>query len=788
MSDNNEMAFRCTIKRMFNGCPKPDGWFGCFAHVRGQDIDVKLTGMTTVNLTKGMQLDVTAKPSLKEENAWEITELKIVTKTLTGLVAYLSSIYGVSKQTANSIVATYGNDTIDMLKEHPDEVKQELQLKDKQINAILTGLNKTDDANKLRTFLPELHQSIITRILELYKEDGMSFDDLKQKIIDNPYALRSIPGISFPAIDTIALRLGTDPFAPYRVNHGLIYLLENDASGNLFINLSNNQELQHLCIGVENLLKIRFKDINDFAVRLQQFAAIEDSPIIIEAHNNEAHLYLTKMYQNMMYVVDTINTLNHSNPITSQYSLDLNGCIQAYQNQTGFKLTSEQHTAVVNAICHKISIITGGPGRGKTSVIDCIASCWPLKNDRILLLAPTGKAMNKLKNATNAKYQTMTIDRLIATVTNARKASVKQQIMRYNAPETLIIIDESSMIDLEKITSLFSIMQNCQYCFVGDIDQLPPISPGRFLTDLINSNQIATTYLTKAIRNGGLILSNADKINANDTNLQYDFYQMPMYPQDDDDQMALDFIIDQYMTELQNNPDITQLALLAPMRKSITGTINMNIAIQEIMCPEIVTATPQFDRANNLIYTTKGYPINSTIYGNGSRFTHFRVGDIVMNTKNNNSIVTNKFTNNDYFNGTMIDEQNGIFNGDCGRIIAYRDNMHNPDMHENIVIQFFDNRIAAIDVTLGDFEHFELGYALTVHKSQGCEYDTVIYVSPKAMLGLVDIGFATKNLVYTAITRAKKRVVIIGSKESLNACITHNIHDVNSNMASRITP
>ena len=471
--------------------------------------------------------------------------------------------------------------------------------------------------------------------------------------------------------------------------------------------------------------------------------------------------------------------------------------IYDYENNAQKTLTDEQSNAVTMTILSPVSVITGGPGRGKTCIVDCIATIWLSYNshtaNNIILLAPTGKAMNKLKTDTKAKFNTWTIDHMIMTAAPPGCTKLNYKFIQpINTDDTLIIIDESSMVDLVKAVRLISLFPNARYCFVGDVDQLPPIDPGYILKDMIDSGDIPVSRLTVPLRNRGTILENADRINSNDINLQYNFNDMPFYPQAEDDDAALNAIIEQYNEERNNCSDISQIALLCPTKKGAIGTTSLNIAIQNQACPENKTASDIYDqRRNQKVYIAKGYPIPNTIYGTKEHYTRFRVGDIVMNNKNKYDIDTFTYKDNDYWNGDAISTQHGIFNGECGRIIAYIPftslQQSDENASEYVVVQFFDGRIATIDITNGDFESFDLGYALTVHKSQGCEYETVIYISPKSMLNYINLGFANKNLVYTAVTRAKNRVVIMGSKESLNACIQTNAPERKSNLKKRLS-
>ena len=791
-NDTGTIEFRCKVTHMFRGCPKPDGWFGCFIKIFGTEYggDAKLTGVTQSVIPKNATLDVVA--IRKDERSYEAVNFEIITKSISGTIAYLASFAGVSRQVAKKITDSLGENAVENIRLDPSILTSAVGLSKKQADAVMNGLSANTLFNKIRSEFPELSAQMVQRVMI----QNMTIKDIK----DDPYALTHVPGISFPIADAIALRSGWAAASPYRVNHGLVYTLMTSGSGDMFTDIKNDSQLFALMAAVENKLRIQFSSIDEFRARIRIFAGIPNSPIHIDTEHGCKKLYLTSMYDSMMSLADTIK---HSLADNTASPFDRNkarNSMRQYESMMQITLTAEQRQAVSNALVSNISIITGGPGRGKTSVIDCIAACWtnfitagnqPFHGypDNVLLLAPTGKAVNKLTSATNNKYRTMTIDKLIAyTMHSSGKKSRSRTWIEYantNSNDQLIIVDESSMIDVEKASNLMTNFPNCRYCFIGDIDQLPPISPGYFLRDMIYSTKIPTSYLTQPLRNGGKILSNADKINMHDTELSWDFTTMPFYPQAADDQTALNAIIDQYNDERQNCPDITQLALLCPMKKGIVGAANLNLTIQNIVCPENAVAQPIMDnRRSVLIYTQKGYPIPGTIYGSEISHTQFRVGDIVMNTKNLNQIETCTYTNNDFWNGQAIDRMMGIFNGDCGRIIGYTPVDGNS--HAVIYIQMFDGRVASIDSTAGEFDTFDLGYALTVHKAQGCEYKTVIFVSPHRLESLVPIGFGSKNLIYTAVTRARDRVVVMGSKNALNACIKADLPPRNSDLALKL--
>lgn len=777
---SNEVQLKCTVKKIFKNCPKSDGWYGFFAYVPKLKRDVKITGITSLVLKEQMQLEITAVPDPKSpDDSFIMKDVTIITRTQKSIIAYLSSLKGIGRFTAQRIVSEFGADAIKEIENNIDHVRITCGLTQLQADELTLGVFATNETNKLQKFLPELTPKQIEYVRRNLK------DPIKE-VSDNPYVLTRIPTIGFKRADDIALRLGFDPISPFRVNHGIVYLLKT-CSGlceHCYLNLSDDDTLRKLYTETENLLNVRFIDYKEFGNRICDLAAIPDSPIKLEKWNLETHLYLCEMYYAVQAIVRILKT-----PKPQPYQRSkLQTFLPAYEQNKRIKLSLEQKTAVETSLTNPISVITGGPGRGKTMLIDCIASAWD--KGTVYLLAPTGKAANKLNIATSGRYSvtTMTIDKLITLLSlgcdKAQTAVLKNT--HVNSEHNLVIVDESSMIDTKKAAHLLSCCEKCNFIFVGDIDQLPAIEPGTFFKDVIDSGVIPVSKLTIPMRNAGKILENADKINKNDINLSYDFMEMPFYPYEKDDQTLLDAVIDQYNIERSRTPDIKQIALLSPIKKGFAGTVKLNIAIQNIICPAAADNTrPSYDqRRSRNNYVTKGFIINSQFYGNSSDYTKYRVGDIVINTQNCPDITVYSYTYNDYWNGNAEKRTQGIFNGDCGTIIAYVPDA--GDQTEMIVIQLFDGRIIEIDCSAGEFESFQLGYAMTVHKAQGCEYETVIYISPDSIQYCVKTGFASKNIVYTAVTRAKNRMIIMGSKNGLHACIQNNQPVRNSTLAQKL--
>ena len=788
---NNEQIIKCRIKRIFNNCPKPDGWYGMFASVSGKS-DIRLSGTTNLNLSPGMQIEVSViedkKGSNHSQDAYIWKTIRILTKTTIGTINYLRALPGVSFDVAKKVVNEFNENALSEIENNIENVKRKCQLTDKQAAALAKGVKAENIQNEINKKLPELSANQINYCTERL---GIKIDKLIDTIKDDPYLLCKVPSVTFITADTIALKFGTDPRSDYRIACGTKYIM-NQNKNDLYVNLSNDAEFYPLYRKVASLLRLPDMDSMSYCNKLISISNDPKSPVTIYQYNNETHLYMSSiLHATKSIAYHLTNNQNHA--IYNDHT-QIDNFISDYETMIGqqlhrnIKLNPEQCSAVHNALTNPISIVTGGPGRGKTMIIDCIANAWyqlnaSMKISDVILLAPTGKAANKLNTMTHQRFSKncMTVDRLICKL---RRKSGSPIVI---TEKTLIIIDESSMLDVKKAAEFLEICSGAKVCFVGDIDQLPPIDIGNFFKDAIYSGRIPTTTLVTPMRNSGVLLANAEKINNNDPNLTYNFTDMPLLDFPADDANAQNAIIDQYFSEIQKvpNQDRSQVALLCPMKKGHSGAIQLNIAIQDKIIPLNASATMSFDlRRQRNVYNTKGYEIPNHLYGNSTHYTKFRVGDTVINTENNTYIQVFKYSNDDWFNGNPLELDQGITNGDCGTIIQYVP--ATSESGEMIVVQLFDGRFVELDASAGDFDKFELGYALTVHKSQGSEYHTVIYVSPKEMQTLTDIGFANKNIVYTALTRAQKRAVIIGSKEGLDASIKSSIKIGNTKLPDMI--
>lgn len=802
-------SVRIKIRKVFNGCPKPDGWFGAFAELNDGS-SIKITGSTTQPLYRGMMLDAVLKPNRRNPSDWDVVSMTPVTKTMTAIVNYLSSFPGIGRHTAAAIHRALGNDAIEAVVSDPVTAARKSGVDIEKINMLRTQIQSADQAGALRRLVPELSDKMATRVIATFEQLGET--DYIGKIKKDPYCLVDIPGVSFRVADATALRLGVHPLEPYRVNHGLVYVLQNRSGNDTYVNLSDPQAANALGTELGALLNIsqfQQKELIDRSIALSGISG----PVILRKSGSEYRLFLSEIDDGLNAIAEMVSSAGGMAPFLSNgrqglvpvvpanvLEDDIKTALRAYGKSAVFPLTKEQWDAVSTALMNRMSVVTGGPGRGKTTVIDAIAACFTFLALRyqpslsgkadVMLLAPTGRAMAKLDAATGRKYPAMTIDRLL--VTAKFESSSLNDMDRENC---LFIIDESSMLDAEKAGRLLRKFHRAKFCFVGDIDQLPPIGKGRVLSDLIESGRVPVARLTIPQRqgSGSVILSNADLIRNGDVNIQWDFTSMPFFPQDKDDEL-LQTAVDTYLDELQENPDTTELALLCPIKSGSAGVVALNMSIQDIMCPKSQGTLVFNAKKEANVISTKGHPIPGAFYGDGKgKWTNFRIGDSVICTKNNYGAECVAYTNDDYWNGTAKDSTAGVFNGECGRIIAFmpaknisRSQALNAARRDVVVVQMFSGRVVELDMTMGEFDNFDLAYAMTIHKAQGCEYDTVIYVSPSSLARMTATGFANRSLVYTGATRARKKVVVIGSKDSVHACVRTALPDCDSDLVQRI--
>ncbi len=630
----------------------------------------------------------------------------IIPESKKGIIKYLSSgdFKGIGKKIAERIVEHFGVErTLEVLEKNPDRLNEVKGLSEKKINIIKNGIFLNKQVFELQILTNgNLSYNQVTKIIEEYKEKASSV------IKNNPYRLiYDIDGIGFAKADAIASSLGINKHALSRIEEGIIYSLKiiSEGEGHVFAykkDLMKNtisilfppkialakQKIVFKEYKTEYARKLAYekakftqqdmKEVNDFMGSLPLYKELieqalinnedkEKIKIIIDS-DNKAKIYWTKLYTAENETAKTLATLSKQKPIRIITNLDYK--IREFEDKKSdelgieFRLEEEQKEAVKNALTHRVSVITGGAGVGKTTIVECIMFVWG-NEDKICLSAPTGKASQRMTEATGKK----------ATTIHLRLAL--QEVHKGE----LAIIDESTMMDIKTASLALSLFKdNCQIIFLGDVNQLPSVGAGSFFQDICNSPYIYTSRLEKGHRNQGNIALNANRIN-NGEKVNTFTYGNDFKIITTEKENIISVIKDIYTQFLSNNYKPKDIIILCPQKKQGKSCVNI--------CNERIR-----DIAN---------PGGKMIPGSS-----FNIGDKVICTKNNH-----------YKEGTLNGEEiKGIFNGDCGTIIEY-----NEDDNEII---FLTDDMRQYTYSISEMEDFELCYAMTIHKSQGSEYPVVI--------------------------------------------------------------
>lgn len=777
----NDIVMRGTIQHMYRNCPKPDGWFGCFFKPQKQRNSVPLTGITNIGLRDGMDLQVKAHIQIKNgKTEYVADEIFPLTTNFTSTVKYLSGpdFPGIGVQTVEDIYFAFGDKTLSIIENEPEKLKS-LNIPDSKIEILHDGVSNHNISNTIKKIMPWAKLKLIKNLIIDYDNDLMT--ELKK----DPYFLCWEYGVDFMKADAVAELLGIPADSNCRIR-ACIY--------REFRNISNKTKDSFLILSNDDI----WNAITNNVVRYINRPSVTQMTVSNEIQNvmqlvvtreyNDYRLYDANIYQAEKMCASIISKLLQEQPYISANKNTIYQHIANYEQQYNMKLDDRQKEAVVNSLKSRISVITGGPGRGKTAVIKCILYIWRnLTNHTAMppiLAAPTGKAVKRIEESVHDdKYQLYGECSTVATLVT-RDYYHKKKGAYTNYGGNLLIVDESSMLALEDAGKLLSLAASSQVIFVGDFDQLPSIAIGSFFKDICESPYITKTKLETCYRANSVIISeNADNINKGikTKKLKYDPDKFMIYPQTKDDDKYVEDIISLYKQHLHDGLDFNEICVLCPMRGYLTGVNNLNIKLQELLNPSN-TDTGTY-RMGETVYDRRGFDIPMTRYnGVNGQFTRLRIGDKVIFTENCKTTPWKKPDKK----GIGV----GIFNGDTGIITEY----HEPDQNNGLsreenepFVKFVteDGRIYEIDAS--DFNNFILGYAMTIHKSQGCEYKIVILSSMCALDFLPqDIDFASRNLIYTAVTRAKDSVEIVGSIKSLDRCIDTLTKPRNSLLLQRI--
>lgn len=650
----------------------------------------------------------------------------ILPSSLAGIEKYLSSglIKGVGPVTAKNIVKMFGKDTFDIIEMSPSSLAQ---VKNISMKKALEIGEKFKELKKLQNSIMFLQKYNIStnmalKIYNIY--GGKTIDVVK----NNPYRLvEDVDGIGFLTADRIAKNIGIPNDSEYRIRAGLVYTLLNsvEKSGNTYLPkpmlLSSSAHLLEIDLAI-------YEDTFEQALSSLQL----DKSVTVFWHGEYEIVVLSKYYFYESSVAQKLALLNNS---VNLQELQLDDEILHFQQKNNIIFHQEQKNAIINSINSGVSVITGGPGTGKTTIIKCIIEILKAHNQKFMLLAPTGRAAKRMSDSCGEEAKT--IHRALE-VASGDLASISRFV--YNENNTfktnVVIVDEVSMVDVALMNHLCKALpRDCKLILVGDKDQLPSVGAGNVLDDIIKSGIIKVSMLTKIFRqsDNSLIIQNAHLINEGKmpiiNNSSSDFF----FEEKSDLGDIKNSIIDMVVRRLPKftGLDSSQIQVLAPLKAGVCGIDNLNKSLQQALNPP---ATSKMEMA-----------VGDTI---------FRVGDKVMQTANNYNLVWKKM------NRFIEEEGEGVFNGDIGYIelIDYQTG--------EMVVMFEDGRRCIFPRT--EVGQLSLAYAITIHKSQGSEFDIVIIPSiagPNMIL--------TKNLIYTGVTRAKKMVVIVGEQKNLKRMVSN---------------
>ena len=636
------------------------------------------------------------------------------------MLRYLASgaIKGIGPKTAQRIVDEFGDETFDVIEHHPEWLSAVQGITPKRAVAIGADFAEKAGIRSAMMFFRDYFGAAAT--VRIYKRFGGNAVDLAKK---NPYLLcEEIEGIGFERADRMAQSLGLAADSDDRICSGVCYLLSVNAQGNGHVCLPRDKAEA----GTAKLL-----GVEEAAVR----SAVEDllarNRIRSERFGGTEYLYDRKQYETEQYIATKLLLLDRVCP--AMETANIGAFIGREQAETGVQYAELQRKAISDALENGVMLLTGGPGTGKTTVVRALLHIFSSMGLKIALAAPTGRAAKRLSESTSCEART--IHRLLEY--GGEESGGRAQFMRDESnllEENVIIVDEASMVDNLLMGALLrAVKPGARLVLIGDADQLPSVGAGNVLRDLIDSGRFATVRLTEIFRQAqkSLIVTNAHAVNRGEMPRldvkDNDFFFLPR----SDDASITATVAQLCGTRLPRTYGAmatTGTQVIVPSRKGEAGTEHLNVVLQATLNP------PEPGKREH-------------------RFRDFtyREGDRVMQVRNNYDLVWERE------NGM---EGAGIFNGDIGVIEAISESDGNFRIR-------FEDRVVSYEFSL--LEDLEPAYAVTVHKSQGCEYPIVILP-----LGNVPPMLRSRNLLYTAVTRAQCIAILVGREDVLRDMVSNN--------------
>lgn len=624
---------------------------------------------------------------------------RIIPESVDGIERFLGSgaVKGLGPALAHRVVAAFGKDTMKILERDPQRLLEVEGIGPKKLAVITESFYEEKQVNDIAYDLEQhgVAGRYAGRLLQKYG------DDVHYVLTEEPYRMiAEIDGIGFKTADQMALAYGMDRQDPQRLSAGLTYVLQT---------MTQNG---HVCIPDAELVRRAAFILQADALGLHDILkeAIEVGQLCTADFQGTVYVYTPEAYEEENYIARRIQDMAAMKPLPMKTHVQL--FLDRWQDSCHFELADKQREAVEKSLESGMTVITGGPGTGKTTVVQTIIRLAEQEGLRILLCAPTGRAAKRLAETTQRKAKT--IHRLL--IPDGRQGRI--QVFEYNEtkllPADLVIVDEVSMLDMEMMYHLLSALKpQCRCILVGDADQLPSVGAGAVLHDIIASGQVPVVRLDTIFRQqeGGRIVTNAHLINSG---------RLPVVNEDpefrfveiEDEAQGAEKISALYNSELLETGDKFAVQVLSPMYKNPCGVDNLNQLIQGRFNP------PAEEKGE-----LKGKNVI------------FRVGDKVMQKHN--------------------DYEKGVFNGDIGEIFAIQKDM--------VYVRYPEQDVKYEGQ---EVDEITLAYAITVHKSQGSEYHTVIMVLVNSHAIMLQ-----RNLFYTAVTRAKRKVILVGTKRAVQTAV-----------------
>ena len=654
---------------------------------------------------------------------------KLMPQTLSALEKYLANgnIKGIGPATATKIIEKFGEETIHVLKFEPEKLAQ------------IKGISKDKAVEISESFVENWEVWQIVGFLERF---GIGAENAKKvydmlganaiaEIEADPYILIDISrGVDFKQIDQMAIKLGIERENQKRVKSGIKYALIKITYNGHCCTLESN-----LIEYVKTLLNVNEAVIQDGIVNLKV-----NNEIVVENRNDEKWVYLYSFYKAENQIAERILKLDKAKNMKKVSNIEKE--LKLVEEKTDIMLSEKQKEAIRAINDNNVTIITGGPGTGKTTIIKSIIEIYKQKKYKIVLCAPTGRAAKRMTETTGEEASTL--HRLLEIGKVDEESLFKKDSEYQGAPidGDIIIVDEVSMVDM----FIMSYLLDCIYLgtkliLVGDSDQLPSVGPGSVLQDLIASEKIVTVHLDKIFRQAAKskIIVNAHRVNngkgfisKEDPELEKDSKQDFYFIKENSQEKILEEVLSLCNGRLKKFGDydfFENIQVLSPTKKGLLGTKEMNKALQNELNPHRECENEK-----------------------ASMGAIFRIGDRVMQIKNNYDISWERRSDG------SVEIGNGVFNGEMGTITNI------DEKQKNVRVKFDDEKVCWYE--FNELEQLEHSYCITIHKAQGSEFDVVIMIIPQAAPMLL-----TRNLLYTGLTRAKKLLIVIGNDRIIDFMI-----------------